>query len=168
MRDLPVAAKKGKNVVENRFKVNLYTSCSIKGPARQRGCCMWLLEYIRCNGDPVTIQSIIKDTDTTENRITLQAITEALDRIKKPCEIIINTQCAHISHSAGNNWPVIWQRAGWKNAKGKDVKNADMWEKYIELTQDHIVSFEDSDHSYENIMRSEVEKSAKLLREEGG
>ena len=146
-----------------RFKVNLYTACSIKGPARRKGCCMWLLEYLTSANIPVTRQGIIKDEDTTENRITLEAINEALNRLKKPCEILINTQCENVLNSAGHCWPPIWKKSGWKNAKGKEVKNADLWEKYLELTQDHVVSFENTEHSFMQVMRSEVDKTAKQL-----
>lgn len=146
-----------------RFKVNLYTSCSIKGPARRRGCCMWLLEYLTADNIPITRQGMIKDEDTTENRITLEAINAALDRLNKPCEILINTPCEHVLNAAGHCWPPIWKKSGWKNAKGKDVKNADLWERYLDLTKDHVVSFENSEHSFIQVMTSEVEKTAKIL-----
>ena len=151
----------------NRFKVNIYTYCSIKGPGKRKGCCMWLVEYLTSKNIPVTRQGMIKEDDTTENRLTLEAIIEALKMLSRNCEIRINTPCEHVLNTAGNNWHVQWQMNDWKNAKGKDVKNADLWENYMLFTRNHVVSFETGDHSYSKVMKSEVEKTAKILVAEG-
>lgn len=152
-----------------RFKVNIYTECSIKPPQKHEGCCYYIMEYLLKDGTPFTRDGMIKEADTTEHQLTLKAITEALNRLNKPCEIVVNTPSEYVFYNAGSYRYRIWQQAGWKNSKGAEVKNVDLWQKYAEAAgkHDHIISYVKGGHSYGYIMRKEVEKTAEILRAEG-
>lgn len=152
-----------------RSKVNIYTECSVKAPQKHIGCCYYIIEYLLKDGTPITRDGMIKEEDTTEQQLTLEALTEAINRLTRPCEILINTHSEYVFNNAGSYRYVIWQKAGWKNAKGQEVKNTELWQKYAEAAgaHDHVITYTKEEHSYQNVMRSKVEKTAKRLLEEG-
>lgn len=152
-----------------RFKVNIYTECSIKPPQKHEGCCYYVMEYFLSDGTLYTRDGMVKDNDSTEHILTLRALTEALNRIQRPCEIRINTPSEYVFYNAGQYRYIKWEKDGWKNSKGFEVKNADLWRKYAEAAgkYDHVISYEKGEHSYREVMKREVEKTAKKLRAEG-
>lgn len=152
-----------------RSKVNIYTECSVKAPQKHDGCCYYIIEFVTKDGTPITRDGMIKEPEATEQQLTLEALTEAIKRLTRPCEIVVNTHSEYVFHNAGSYRYVMWQQAGWKNAKGSEVKNMDLWRKYAEAAglHDHVISYTKEDHSYKNVMKAKVEKTAKILREEG-
>lgn len=110
-----------------KFDVNIYVETTWKGPARRKGVAMWLVEYKRA-GESITRQGMIHLDDGTENQASLMAITAAAKILTKECSIRVFTQCEHILNTVGNFWYIQWQKNDWHNAKGKPVKNAELWQ----------------------------------------
>jgi len=52
------------------------------------------------------------------------------------------------------NWIENWKNNSWRTAGKKDVKNPDLWQKLLELTEKHVVTFikvkGHSDNEYNN------------------
>lgn len=71
------------------------------------------------------------EKQTTNNRMELLAATKALEKASMLCfdEIEIVSDSAYVVNAITKGWLEVWKRNGWKNAKGKDVKNKDLWEK---------------------------------------
>lgn len=81
---------------------------------------------------------------------------EALGRMKRPVHLKIYTNCGHVLHSLQNHWPIQWKNNGWKNAKGKPVSNAELWEKVMEELEPHVYLITEEEHTYSVWMRTEL------------
>lgn len=105
--------------------VNIYIAGTIHGPAKKAGGYLYILECFR-GGQAVTLEKSVWMENATENQLALTALGEALGRINCPCSLRIYTDCQHIIHAMRNSWARQWQKNGWRNAKGKAIKNADL------------------------------------------
>ena len=150
------------------FVVNIYIETSLKGPALRQGAGKWIVEFIRGNGNPETREGILCKEKTTENALALELIRDALSILTKTCSVRVNTQCEHVLNTMRNYWLPQWEKNGWINARGKPVKNAELWQQCSEQFRKHCVEFVSGPHSYRNVMqediRREMERRAKNVR----
>lgn len=78
------------------------------------------------------------DSNTTNNRMELLAVIEALSLLKEPCEVTLTTDSQYVVNAIEKGWLKSWILSGWK--KGK-VKNIDLWQKLLPLLEKHQVQF---------------------------
>ncbi|AIH03830.1 ribonuclease HI [Thermodesulfobacterium commune] len=78
---------------------------------------------------------------TTNNRMELEAVLQALSFFKEPTEIIIFCDSEYVIKGA-TEWLSNWKKRGYRTADGKPIKNRDLWEKLDELLQFHKVFFQ--------------------------
>lgn len=139
------------------MKVNIYILTNIRGPRVCSGRGMYLMESI-IDGRPYTVNEILELEKTTNNELTLMLLIKALERMRKNAEISIFTECEHVS-TAAEKWVKQWEENGWKNKKGKYVKNIDLWQQFLELVKPHNYSMsQEKNHSYSQWMRAELKK----------
>lgn len=148
------------------FRVNIYIETSFQGPARKTAAGMWLIEYIKRNGETKTRQGIVCSTRTTENALALEILTLALDRLTKTCSIRVNTRCEHVLNTIRNFWLPQWEKNDWRNAKNKPVKNVEYWKKIAEAKINHLIIFDDGKNPYKTIMEDAMKIGLKELEEE--
>ncbi len=67
------------------------------------------------------------ETETTNNRMELQAAIEALNALKKPSSVRLHTDSTYVKDGL-TKWIHGWKRNGWKTAAKKPVKNKDLWQ----------------------------------------
>ncbi|MFT5504448.1 MAG: ribonuclease HI [Gammaproteobacteria bacterium] len=67
------------------------------------------------------------EADTTNNRMELTAVIEALRAMKRDCEIELYTDSKYVIDGV-NSWMPNWKKNGWKTASKKAVKNVDLWQ----------------------------------------
>lgn len=67
------------------------------------------------------------DPETTNNRMEMMAVIEALRALKKPCEINLYTDSVYVKDGV-TKWLEGWKAKGWKTSSKKPVKNQDLWE----------------------------------------
>lgn len=79
--------------------------------------------------------------DTTNNRMELTAVIEALSALKEPCAVTLTTDSKYVVDAIEKGWVYGWQRNGWRKADKKPALNVDLWEKLLPLLQKHKVSF---------------------------
>lgn len=79
--------------------------------------------------------------DTTNNRMELSAVIEALHSLKEPCEVTLYTDSQYIARAINEGWLENWQQKGWKKADKAPVKNEDLWKDLASLLKKHSVSF---------------------------
>ena len=79
------------------------------------------LEFTDAAGRPHR-KEIEGERDASKQSNTLEALIECLKVLKKPCMLSIYTG---------------WQAAGWKNAKGKTIRNVEQWQKIWTLLSPH-------------------------------
>lgn len=80
------------------------------------------------------------ETATTNNRMELMAVIQALGALKRPCEVVVHTDSQYVQKGM-NEWLDNWKRRGWRTADKKPVKNADLWQMLDELVSQHDVSW---------------------------
>nr|WP_315400917.1 ribonuclease HI [uncultured Duganella sp.] len=64
--------------------------------------------------------------DTTNNRMELQAVIEALSALKRPCTVVLHTDSQYVQKGI-SEWIHGWKARGWKTAAKEPVKNEDLW-----------------------------------------
>lgn len=77
---------------------------------------------------------------TTNNRMELQAVIEALKALNRPCVICLYTDSQYVKKGA-TEWLPAWKKNNWKTADKKPVKNQDLWEILAELVLSHQIDW---------------------------
>jgi ribonuclease HI len=80
------------------------------------------------------------EVHTTNNKMELQAVIEALKALKKSCQIDVYTDSQYVRKGM-LEWIAGWQKKAWKNAKGEAVKNQDLWQELLALSQMHQIEW---------------------------
>lgn len=80
------------------------------------------------------------DPETTNNRMELTAVIEALRALKRPCQIEVNTDSKYVMQGI-KEWMLNWKRNGWKTAAKKPVKNVDLWQQLDDEVGRHDVDW---------------------------
>jgi ribonuclease HI len=75
---------------------------------------------------------------TTNNRMEMTAVIEALNALVEPCAVTIHTDSRYVMDGM-TKWIHGWKRNGWVNASKQPVRNADLWHKLIDAAQRHTV-----------------------------
>ena len=78
---------------------------------------------------------------TTNNRMELTGVIEALRLLKEPCEVILTTDSRYVCDAVTNGWAEGWRRNGWVKPDKKPALNSDLWEELLELLGRHRVTF---------------------------
>lgn len=81
------------------------------------------------------------DDDTTNNRMELTACIEALSALKEPCEVTLTTDSQYVVNGMTKGWASSWQKNGWVKSDKKPAQNSDLWEKLLELSKQHKLTF---------------------------
>ncbi len=79
--------------------------------------------------------------ETTNNRMELTAVIEALSMLKRPCKIILTTDSKYVVDSVTKGWVYGWKKRGWKKGDGKPALNPELWQKLLPLLEMHEVEF---------------------------
>lgn len=67
------------------------------------------------------------EANTTNNRMELKAVIEALTALSRPCEVIVHTDSQYVQKGI-SEWIHGWKSRGWKTAAREPVKNVDLWQ----------------------------------------
>jgi ribonuclease HI len=78
---------------------------------------------------------------TTNNRMELTAAIRALEALKLPCTVRLNTDSLYVLNPFKKGWLANWQRNGWRTADKKPVSNVDLWQQLHALTLQHEVQW---------------------------
>jgi len=81
------------------------------------------------------------DPDTTNNRMELMAAIHGLEALTRPCRVRLVTDSKYVKDGI-TSWLADWKRRGWKTAKKKPVKNADLWQRLDAAAGKHRVDWE--------------------------
>jgi ribonuclease HI len=112
--------------------INVYTDGACKGNPGPGG---WgaVLEY-----DGQERELYGGEPATTNNRMELTAVIEALSALKRPCRIVLHTDSQYVQKGI-TEWITGWKARGWKTAAKEPVKNVDLWRKLDEVVRDHEI-----------------------------
>lgn len=77
---------------------------------------------------------------TTNNRMELTAVIEALRALKRPSRVVVHTDSQYVQKGV-TEWLRNWKQRGWKTADRKPVKNEDLWRALDALLASHQISW---------------------------
>ncbi|MBN1105050.1 MAG: ribonuclease HI [Deltaproteobacteria bacterium] len=81
------------------------------------------------------------ERSTTNNRMEMTAVIEALRLIKRPCRVRVLTDSNYVVKGM-SEWVHRWIRKHWLTSDRKPVLNRDLWETLITLSQPHEIAWE--------------------------
>ena len=77
---------------------------------------------------------------STNNRMELTAVIEALASLKRPSEVTVYTDSAYVKNGI-TTWIHGWKSRGWLTADKKPVKNQALWQRLETLDKAHKVQW---------------------------
>ena len=78
---------------------------------------------------------------TTNNRMEMMAAIAALQSLKEECTVKLHSDSKYLVDAVTKGWAKKWQANGWKRNKKDKAKNPDLWQKMLDLCQQHQVEF---------------------------
>ncbi len=78
---------------------------------------------------------------TTNNRMELLAVIVALETLKEPCRVSVYSDSQYVVDAIEKGWARRWKANGWKRNKKEAAINPDLWERLLNLTDKHAVTF---------------------------
>lgn len=78
---------------------------------------------------------------TTNNRMEILAVIEALNSLKESCYVDLYTDSQYVANAIEKKWLINWKKNGWKTANKKPVKNQDLWLRLDSQLEKHEVHF---------------------------
>lgn len=115
-------------------RVVIYTDGACKGNPGPGGWGAWLRwgehEKELFGGDP----------STTNNRMELTAVIEALALLKRRTPVAIYTDSEYVKNGI-TSWIHGWKKRGWRTSDNKPVKNIELWQRLDTLVAAHPVEW---------------------------
>jgi ribonuclease HI len=103
-------------------KIDIYTDGACKGNPGPGGWGALLI-----SGD--TEKELFGgELGTTNNRMELLAVIEALTALKRPCAVTLHVDSQYVLKGI-TEWISGWKAKGWKTAAKQPVKNVDLWQR---------------------------------------
>lgn len=115
--------------------VTIYTDGSCSGNPGPGG---WgaILEY---NGVEKELSG--GEHTTTNNRMELTAVIEALRCLKRPCQVELYSDSKYVIDALSKGWVWGWKKRGWIKSDKKPALNVDLWEQLLPLITTHTVNY---------------------------
>lgn len=117
-------------------EVSIYTDGACSGNPGPGGWCAILV----CAGTEKVVSG--GDSHTTNNRMELTAVIEALKALKRRCRVTVVTDSKYVCDGMTKGWARSWKKKGWKKSDGKPALNPELWDSLLTLCDAHEVSFE--------------------------
>ena len=68
------------------------------------------------------------EAQTTNNRMEMMAVIEALAALKRPCHVVLHVDSQYVLKGM-TEWLQGWKAKGWRTAAKQPVKNVDLWQR---------------------------------------
>lgn len=118
----------------NKAQVHIYTDGAARGNPGPGGYGI-VMEWV---GKPYRKEFSKGYRHTTNNRMELLAVIEALKKLKKPgISVVIFTDSKYVADAVEKKWVFGWEKKGFK-----DRKNVDLWTSFLEEYRKHHVRFQ--------------------------
>ncbi|MEO0316956.1 MAG: ribonuclease [Pseudomonadota bacterium] len=115
-------------------KIDIYTDGACKGNPGVGGWGAWLVagEHQKelCGGE----------LNTTNNRMELRAVIEALNALKRPSDVVVHTDSKYVQQGI-SEWIEGWKKRGWRKADKSPVLNVDLWQALDEARLRHTIEW---------------------------
>ena len=121
-------------------KVTIYTDGACSNNPGEGGYGA-ILMYKKENGEMAQKQLSRGFKRTTNNRMELLAVIDALNCLKKPCEIQLYSDSKYVIDAINQKWLDDWIAKNWKLNTKNPVKNIDLWKNFIEASKPHKIEY---------------------------
>lgn len=117
----------------NSPQVHIYTDGAARGNPGPGGFGI-VMEWV---GKPYRKEFSKGYKHTTNNRMELLAVIEALKKLKNPnTSVLVFTDSKYVVDSVQKGWVFNWEKKGFK-----DRKNPDLWKEFLKEYRKHQVHF---------------------------
>ncbi len=113
-------------------EVTIYTDGACKGNPGPGGWGAWMVSGSHQR------ELFGGEAQTTNNRMELMAVIQALKALKRPCQVDLMVDSEYVRQGI-TRWIHQWKQRGWKTADRQPVKNVDLWLALEEATQGHEI-----------------------------
>ena len=107
-------------------EVEIYTDGACKGNPGPGG---W---GVLMRAGNVTKELYGGELGTTNNRMELMAVIQALEALKRPCAVKLHVDSLYVLKGM-TEWLQGWKAKGWRTASKQPVKNVELWQHLDEL-----------------------------------
>ena len=77
---------------------------------------------------------------STNNRMELTAAAEALEALKRRCQVVLHTDSEYLRNGI-TRWHVGWVRRNWRSSTGDPVANMDLWRRILDAAARHEIDW---------------------------
>lgn len=81
------------------------------------------------------------EVETTNNRMEMMAIIEALRQLKRPCEVRVITDSQYVVKGM-TEWIQGWVKRNWLTSQKKPVLNKSLWKELLRLCEKHKIEWQ--------------------------
>ena len=81
------------------------------------------------------------EANTTNNRMELAAVIQALSILKEPCIVDLWSDSKYVIDALTKGWLDSWIKNGWRKADKKAVLNVDLWQRLLPLLEKHELHY---------------------------
>lgn len=80
------------------------------------------------------------ESNTTNNRMELTAVIQALSALKEKCDVIVYSDSQYVINAFVLDWINKWRINGWRIGT-KELKNDDLWKTLYDLSRKHEIEW---------------------------
>ncbi len=80
------------------------------------------------------------EKETTNNRMEMMAVIQALRQLKRPCKVLVITDSSYVIKGM-TQWIKGWIKHNWMTSQKKPVLNRDLWEILLQMNQYHHIEW---------------------------
>ena len=81
------------------------------------------------------------EASTTNNRMELTAVIQALSLLKEPCIVDLWSDSRYVIDGLSKGWAKGWKARGWVKSDKKPALNPDLWEELLRLEGIHTLRY---------------------------
>ncbi len=118
----------------NAQSIHIFTDGACKGNPGRGG---WGA-LLRCDGKERELFG--GEASTTNNRMELTAVIEALTALKRRSHVVLHTDSQYVQKGI-TEWIRGWKVRGWRTAAKEPVKNVDLWKRLDEVAAQHDIDW---------------------------
>ena len=78
---------------------------------------------------------------TTNNRMELTAVLQALQCLKQPCIVELHSDSKYVIDALQKGWAIGWRSRGWRKADKKPALNPDLWAALLAECEKHEMHY---------------------------
>lgn len=92
---------------------------------------------LRYNGHEKEISG--GEANTTNNRMELSAVINALALLKEPCKVTLYSDSQYVCNALNLGWAKKWKANNWMRNKKEKALNPELWDRLLTLYDTHEI-----------------------------